>query len=324
MPKKTNRPISTMVFPAAGAPSLKLDPLPVDKDELEREIVERFVLAYEHLEGEALKCTGKAPEPGDVTIAGESGETIHIQLGEVVDKGRIQTNKRRSDYGTTLWETYPDLQDAYAGVQIAIIDSGDAFDLPRVDSSEGQIALRDLASEIESIIPIVQSLPNNAPGELRGKETRIRIAATTHALTVRLLRYAKADSGSPVKWLWTGSHTVREPGLDKGFTELMRKKLSGYGPISVPFWLVLYSLDCHCDETEQAALLDQLGEQRHPFDKVFLFYPTRGRPGEVRRLHPTSIEETPSEPEARKKILMMFLPEDAIPKFDDPRWRSPS
>ena len=207
MPKKTDRPISTMVFPASGAPWFKLDPLPVDKDELEREIVERFVLAYERLEGKTLECIGKAPEPGDVTIARESGETIHIQLGEVVDAARIRTNKRRSEYGTTLWETYRELQKAYAGVQIAIVDLGDAFDLPRVGSSEGKIALRDLASEIESIIPIVQSLPNNAPGELRGKETQIRIAATTNALKVRLLRYAEADSGSPVQWLWTGSQS---------------------------------------------------------------------------------------------------------------------
>jgi hypothetical protein len=310
------------VFPAGGVPRLKLDPLPIDKDALEREIVERFLVAYERIEGEANKYVGKAPEPGDAVIAGESGEEIYIQLGEVVDRNRIQTTERRSDYGRTLWQTYPELQDAYAGVQIAIVDVGDAFDLQTVDSPEGQIALSELAREIKSLLPIVQSLPDNAPGELKGKETWIRIAATTHPLTIRLLRYAKAESGSPVKWLWTGSHMIREPGLDLGFTEVLRKKMSRYGRISVPFWLVLYSIDCDCDETEQAALLDQLGEKPHPFDKIFLFFPATGE--RIKLLHQKSTGEVPSEPQPRQRILARLLPEDAIPKWDDPRWRSPS
>jgi len=234
---------------------------------------------------------------------------------------RIQIKERRSEYGKTLWETYPELQTAYSGVQILIHDYGEAFNLPRVKSSKGQIALRNLAGQLENLIPIVLSLPNNPPGEFKGKETRLQIEEGSHNVMVRLVRYAKADSVSPVKWLWTGSCPGIEPTIDRGFTDLLQKKLSHYSSISTPFWLVLYSLDCHCDNVEQAALLSQLVEKHHPFNRVYLFSPGYGN--EVIRLHPISPKEIPSKPEARKKTLFMLLPEDAVPNWDDPRWRSP-
>ncbi len=258
MPKKPDRPISSMVFPASGAPWLKLEPLPVEKEQLEREIAERFVLALARVEGEAFACIGEAPEPGDVLVTRESGERVYLQLSEVVDVARIRTNERRAEYGAALWDVYPDLREAYAGVQVAIIDAGEVSDLPKVRSAHGTEVLRAIASQMKSLVPIVESLPHNAPGELRGKQTFIRCPNLKHPITIRLLRYAPARLRHPVKWLWTGSHQIPEPRLDTGFRAVMAKKTARYGDISNSFWLVLYSLDCECDANEQSALLSEL------------------------------------------------------------------
>ena len=55
-----------------------------------------------------LKCIGKAPESGvrnDRTRIWRNDP--NIQLGEVVDAACIRTDKRRSEYGTTLIEVLP-------------------------------------------------------------------------------------------------------------------------------------------------------------------------------------------------------------------------
>lgn len=324
MPKKPQRPISWIVHPASGAPWLKLETLPVEKEQLERKIVERFVLAVARIEGEAITCIREAPEPGDVLVTHESGEKVYLQLGEVVDVGRIRTNEQRAEYGAALWDVNPDLRKAYAGVQVAIIDAGEVSELPKALSAHGTEVLRALASEMKRLVPIVESLPDNAPGELRGKETSIRCPNLKHPITIRLLRYATAKSRQPLKWLWTGTHQIRKPQLDTGFRAVMAKKIARYGSISNLFWLVLYSLDCECYANEQSALVSELRKEDHPFDRVYLFFPNSGDPGEVRRLFPTGPESVVAQPQSSKKLLARFLPEDAVPKWDDPRWCTPS
>jgi len=116
MAKKSDRPIRSIVFPASVTPWLKLESLPVEKEQLEQEIVGRFVRALSRIEDEAFKCMGQAQEPGDVLLTRESGESVYVQLCEGVDLARIRTNEQREEYGAALWKVCPDLGKVFSGV----------------------------------------------------------------------------------------------------------------------------------------------------------------------------------------------------------------
>lgn len=197
-----------MVLPAKGKPWLKLESLPTEKDDLELAIGGRFISAFERFMGESIASAGRAPEPGDVSAIRKSGERIYIQLGEVVDTARIRTNSRRLEYGTAVWQKYPNLQKVFSGVQIAIVDTGEAYDFPKVRSSDGKKLLHQLVTGLETLIPLIESLPANKAGELKGFQTQIGLSKILHPITIRLLRYASTAENSPVKWLWTGAMII--------------------------------------------------------------------------------------------------------------------
>ncbi len=134
-----------------------------------------------------------------------------------------------------------------------------------------------------------------------------------------MVRYAPRTDNAPPKWIWAGSHRVDTDDSITSFKDLLQRKISHYGSLTKPFWLLLYSLDCECGAYEQACLADFLSSNRHPFDRVLIFLPsTIG--GEVKQIFPRPEQLPPVEEIERKKLLARFLPEDAIPKLDDPRW----
>lgn len=321
MPKKPNRPIGSMVFPKSGSPWLKLDQLSTDKDELELEIAERFVSALAYVAGEQYLCKGRAPEPGDILLQDEDGNEIYLQIGEAVDKHRTTTTSLRKRYGSLIWTSNPDLRDIYRGVQVALIDAGEARDLPPPSSKSGRCVLEELSNLLRSLVPVVNSLPNNEEGKLRGKETRVDASSISMQLYIRLLRYAPPTEKHPAKWLWTGTHQIRTGDNLERFTEVIDKKSRHYADIDSPFWLMVYSVDSHCEFDEQLSLFRTLTAREHPFDRVYLFFPIGSR-GDVRELFPSQPKRIQSESTDSKKLLLRMMPEDAIPKWDDPRWQT--
>lgn len=206
-------------------------------------------------------------------------------------------------------------------MQVALIDAGEARDLPSPSSKDGQSVLRELSGQLRSLAPIVNSLPSNKGGQLKGKETYVAVPSISMRLNVRLLRYAPPSEKHPAKWLWTGTHQIREGDNLQRFREVINKKSAQYADIGLPFWLVVYSLDTSCEPDEEISLFNSLKEGDHPFERVYLFFP-RGASGEVRELFPNRPEHIRPVSADSKKVLFRMLPEDAIPKWDDPRWQS--
>ena len=321
MPKKPDRPIVSMRFPNRGSPQLKLETLPTDKDELEAAVAERVVAAINASGAEKYECAGKSPEPGDILLKSQAGDELYLQIAEAVDAHRACTNANRERYGALLWTMDPELSMLYQGVKVALRNAGEARDLPPPNSPNGRAVVRELVAELRALEPVVQSLPKNEAGQRKGKETYISIPAASLRLTVRLLRYAPADGAEPAQWLWTGTHQVRPGDSLDAFTDVVRRKSGHYAEINAPFWLVVYSLDCWCDREEEIALRGLLNQRQHRFDRVYLFYPLHAPAGELRQLYPETHESPLPPGEAPGKLLCRFLPQDAFPKWDDPRWR---
>jgi hypothetical protein len=321
VPEIPDRPITSLVFPKSGAPWLKLDRLATDQKELELKIAHRFVSALSEVAEENYLCKGPAPEPGDVLLQEGGGSEIYLQMGQVVDHHRSITTSLRERYASLIWTPNPDLCRLYRGVQVALIDCGAARDLPSPSSRDSIAVLDELSSLLYSLVRVVDSLPTNEEGQLRGKETYVDISSVPMRLHVRLLRYAPPVKEHPVKWLWTGTHQIRDGDYLERFTQVLEDKSMCYGSIDSPFWLLVYSIDLYCARKEQIPLVNLLMESDHPFERVYLFFP-RTTGGELTELFPSPPEQPQPQSTESKKLLARFLPQDAIPRFDDPRWRT--
>ena len=317
MSNKPDRPITSIVFPKSGPPFFKQFKLPDSKDELERAVIQRFVKVSQH-NGEQLEYAGSAPEPADAFVVDRNGINIYLQLCEVVDVQRIRVTQARARYGFEVW-TNIELQELYRGVQVAMLDFGQMLDVPKPTSRTGRALVDELRQELRSLKTIIESLPMNAEGEFKGKETCVMLSTTPMKLSIRLLRYASPKDESPGKWFWTGSVPVDSNGFLLRFQEVMKRKCNHYGRIADPYWLLLYSLDCYCGEFEQAHLADFLVGEDHPFDRVTVFMPFE-LGGNLKELFPRPKDLPPSSDLPRKKLLVHLIPEDMNPKWDDPRW----
>lgn len=319
MSRKHERSISAMVFPKNGSPRLKLDYLPTDIHERDYEIAQRFTVKLNELTGENLQCDQRAIEPADILLHDKTGTEIYLQIGEAVDFHRAITTDLREKYGSLLWND-DNLCSIYQGIQVAILDMGEARDLPKTSTEEGKSFLKELSSQLYSLKEIADSLPLNAKGEFKGKEVFFNIHSIPMLINVRLLRYAKRTKINPCKWLWAGTHQVRPEDFSEIFTKLLNKKTKRYGNIKNPFWLLIYSIAPYYEQDTANSLSSMLENLDHPFDRVYLFYP-RGISGALWELFPSpESRPTNSLPES-KKLLFFLLPQDATPKWDDPRWK---
>ncbi len=322
MPNKPNRPLSSIVFPESGAPYIVLNSLPIEQKSLEVEIAKRFVTVLSDLSGEKYTCAGIASEPGDVLLRSEKEKNeVFLQIGEAVDRHRQITVSKRNKYADHLWGANEDLSKMYSGVQVAIIDVGEPRDFPSFSSKSGGKILHELYEEFLSLEgDFVKSLPINTDGQLKGIETYIDIKFLSIKLRVRLLRYASPLENSPVKWLWVGSHQTRLGDSVENFKEIITKKSGRYAEIKAPFWLLVYTVDSILQPNEEIAISNMLSSCNHNFERVYLFNP-RGNGGEIIEVFP-KISTNPNDKDTGKnKAAMRLLPQDFIPKWDDPRWK---
>lgn len=270
--------------------------------------------------GEPYRLEDDAPEPADLLLKAERGEEVYLQVTEAVDSHRIRTTDMRNRYGTAVWQKDVELRKAYRGVRVALIDGGEARDLPSLSTKEGREVLQELSSALGNLLPVVNSLPTNKEGQLRGKETWVDIPSASMRLHVRLLRYALNLDENPAEWLWTGGHQIREGDVVEKFLEIIEQKAIHYAGISSPFWLVVFSLDPYCPAAEAKSIARRLKETDHPFDRVYLFFP-RGSGGRLDMLFPDHRDFTSDIKSEEKKLLFKFYPQDAMPRWDDPRWQ---
>ncbi len=137
------------------------------------------------------------------------------------------------------------------------------------------------------------------------------------SLNIRLLRNIASTKNNPAKWLRTGTHQIRQDDKLNRFIEVIKQKINHYSKIVNSFWLLTYSLDTFCDQNELTLIANHLKDHVHPFDFIFLFFPQR----ELIELFPNFNSKNKIYSSKPGKLLSRFLPEDAIPKWDDPRWK---
>lgn len=317
MPKKPNRPLTTLIFPKSGPTRFKQEVLPREKHELEIEITNRFVESLNLTDGQKYQNLGTCDEPGDTLLRDDSGEKIYLQIGEAVDVHRIKTITRRESYSKELCRV-PELCSLFRGVQVLVCDTGEIRDLPKIGVKQGRIILEELSAKFLLLRDIVPTLHLNADGEAKGKQTYFNLESAKLRIDIKLLRYEKQKHNS-FKWLWTGSHQVRAGDVLENISMVIEGKCKHYSKIDDNFWLMVYSVDTHCDAALEASLSLMLRELDPPFQKVYLFFPL-GDAGETKLIYPSEPIVSATEPTEKKKLLFRLLPQDAIPKWDDPRW----
>jgi hypothetical protein len=311
--KRADRPIASLVFPKQGTPWLSVQPLPTEKAALESSIAGRFVKALSTV-GEAYELLDTTDgEPADSLLCGPGAKRVVLQTTEAVDEVRIMASERRRDYGRALWHHAPALAQMFSGVQVAFIDVGQVRDFLRPDTKAGRVVVEAWAAALRQLQPVIDLLPLNEEGQERGKMTFLPSPAGGGNITVRLLRFAPVEDNRRPKWLWLGSHVSRE-GDATG-------RITRYGPIRDPFWLLAYSLDTDFEPNEELELRAQLATEPHRFERVYIFFPHGEASGELRQLFPAPDDGLTRIEQPKGRVLARLLAEDAMPRRYDPRWQ---
>src|SRR5436190_15969350 len=97
MPKKPSRPLSHIIFPKAGTPSVVSEVLPEPKDDLEAVIVRKFITALEHRFDRHLTNPEK-DDPWPDFWTSEGGRPVGIEVVEIVNPEHIEFSQIRRRY----------------------------------------------------------------------------------------------------------------------------------------------------------------------------------------------------------------------------------
>ncbi|MDA1062158.1 MAG: hypothetical protein O2895_04520 [Chloroflexi bacterium] len=268
-PRKPDRPLVSYVFPKAGPVREDVEHLPREQASLEVAIGSKFAASIEAARGLRvmnLRQASPADEPADVLAERENGETLLIQVVEVVDPLLIGLRRQRADYPARLADRYPKVLALFTGTRLTFVDEGEEPTLPLVASAAGEEALAEIAHALGSIGEDVGDLEL---GKLRSR----RVPVPSAGVELRLL-IERLDRSLAVRIRRTGGGRVYREGSRVGLAyEAIAAKARRYAPPANEFWLLSYSSDLLLLDDELEDLRERIDELGHPFDRIWYFYP---------------------------------------------------
>jgi hypothetical protein len=150
-PKKPSSPLGHIVFPQKGPVRQVIEPLPADKEELEKTIVDRFAGALSHFEERNLEKIEKG-DPWPDFEGREGIARVGIEVVELVNVHHKKLRHLQRTYEHAILEALGEKVRMFDGLHITLNDGYQVPPYPKVSSNEGK----------EIVECFVQNLINSA------------------------------------------------------------------------------------------------------------------------------------------------------------------
>jgi len=250
-----------------------VEEFPREKEDLELTVGRKFIGALQHFEGIQLQDLCRGSEPADLVCRSTVGESVGLQVVEVVDQQVQHLQLMRLSYRAALVEALGEDLLRFNGCRVSIVDSGEPPYLPKVNTREGQMCLRLLAEHVRRVAIDVHTLQ---VGKMRLCGTKTQDPKRKVSVLVERLLVP----GDPVRLelSWTGGGPSYRTDASRGIlSQAVRSKIEKHysKPESEKFVLLAYSIDTllRSDDPDVRESQQILEATEHPFDDVWYFYP---------------------------------------------------
>lgn len=256
MPRKPDRPFSTIKFSPDGGVSQNLEHTDLEKEELELRVAQKFVTTLNKRGLHDISNLDKAEnEPADIT-AQKAGELLMLQLTESVHEANRVLQAKRHEVIAQV-EASKELRNLFRGWNVSLATPGEEWEL--------EISKDDVLDQLKSLGKEIRGLDI---GKARSKHLNTAEGfARVHVLAKRV------DAESPAVFFPEGGMALTSTNW---LLETIRAKVDKrYSRQQAEFWLVVYSNEVFLQQDrsavqEVAAFLDTA---THPFSQVWYFLP---------------------------------------------------
>jgi hypothetical protein len=196
-------------------------------------------------------------------------------------------------------------------MKVAINDAGSIKGLPAANSKRG----REFAAELSAFLIWFAEVEGLGHGHsvlalfcLPKSRTQMGVNFARYAP-----KYAAFGLSAPPQWMWTGPpRPVAGDPVPEYFRLAIQPKLTRYGKISEPLWLMAHTVDAQFSSEEEARIQADLHSTDHPFERVFVLHRDKAR-----QIHPPSDDPSTAPPSERGWVV---LAHERMPQVDDERW----
>ncbi|MFN0093883.1 MAG: hypothetical protein ACKVVT_03785 [Dehalococcoidia bacterium] len=257
------------MFGKDGSVRRNIEHPPRAKEDLEIEIVSRFLETLSEASARESVHITIGDEPVDVRCVRASGDQLGVQLAEVVNHDELQFELFKRAVNNALSKR--SLAYGFRGTTLTLIVS--INELTYLTSKNyREVLQRELLDLVDSVGNDIHTL---AQGKKRTKGTD---ACQPHATIV--ISVTRKDWSSACRIHWGGGVVINGPALL--VRDIVCKKISkNYPSLSHEFWLLVYSTSfvAFTEEEDLREARAALGRHEHPFDRAYLFMPLPNRPG---------------------------------------------
>lgn len=274
--KKSKKPIRNpihIVFPKSGPVRKVEEKLPREQNSLELSISRKFLGALIHFIGIEYTDICSGSEPADVECKNLKGETIGIQIVEVVDKKQIELNEMRSSYKNALIKILGNDMLSFRGCRVTFYYLGEPNILSNVNSSKGKKIISILADFVKTLSPKVANLD---VGKMSIFDTEELLEDGEFRIVVE--RCIAKDESNGVDVNCNGTGPSYKVGVSRGLlTSAVKSKIDlHYSRNSYKnFVLLAYSIDTLLMNQDPDVIECRmlLSTEVHPFDDSWCFFP---------------------------------------------------
>jgi len=272
-PKKPVRNPSHVVFPRKGPVRSVVEQFPREQEDLEFTVGRKFLGALKHFEGIQLTGLCRGSEPADLMCTSSDGQTVGLQIVEVINQCLRQVQHQRSSYREALVQALGKDLLLFNGCRVSLVDSGEPPYLPEVASKDGEACLRVLADHLRGVAKEVHNL---RVGKIRSRGTKT--GSPERKVGVLIERILPAGEPVRLEFIWTGGGPSYRVDISRDLlTKALQSKVSKrYAKPSVgKFVLLAYSIDTLLgnDDPDISESRRILENSEHPFDEVWFLYP---------------------------------------------------
>ena len=271
-PKKPVRNPTHFLFSETGTVRPVVEEFPREQEALEFTVGRKFLGALQHFEGVQFHDLCRGSEPADLACKSPDGDTIGLQVVEVLTPQLQKLRHMRSVYRDALKQALGEALLLFNGCRVMVADIGDPPYLPPLSSPSGQAWLQVITEHVRQVAKEVQTLD---VGKIRLRDTRTQNPERKVSLVVERI----LPAGQPVRleFTWAGSGTYISTDFSQGLLiKAVESKIAKrYAKPAVgKFVLLVYSIDTllRDNDPDISKARRILETSQHPFDDVWFIY----------------------------------------------------
>lgn len=268
MPKKPDRPFVVIAFSKSGKVSSDVEHVPDSTEDIELVVARKLLAVLTERRRFDVSTISHGEEPADVAVRLADGNTIDIQVAEIVDQVTARSNQIADSYKQVLLNDEGKVLDVFHGIVITVATALDAVPLPKLSSEEGIEALSSIVSLLRDEAQSISSLPL---GHFRSRKRTIANQDVSFVFD------HLASPNAPAEIHWQPALGLSPPGGTRFVTQTIANKIQKrYSKPKNAFWLLVFGTDTeppHQASPDYLEARQLLATATHPFDEVWYIWP---------------------------------------------------